>query len=42
MIHRGCDIPEALAHDVEQDVRARREADGALDLSCMRCAEGDA
>jgi glycine cleavage system H protein len=30
MIYRGCDLPEALAYDVERDVWARREPDGSV------------
>lgn len=32
MLHRGCDLPEDLAYDVERDVWARVEADGQVTL----------
>jgi glycine cleavage system H protein len=32
MIYRGCDLPEDVAYDVERDVWARLESDGAVTL----------
>lgn len=32
MIYRGCELPEDLVYDVDQDVWARPEADGSVTL----------